>query len=371
MLSTMQNQGLSTYTLLFLGTHTHTHTSEHYAVYNKYNAKCNCTCVVLFFPIFILIQVKVLRQVQVFWFILFVFLSMVRVCPVVIILRLKQNITLWLKQNKHHTPTETKHCTPTETKQTMHSEWNQTNLILWLNQNKHRTETKQPTLTETKHCTLKQNKLLWLTQNIVLWVKQNKHRTLRETYSNRNNSNSPTNHPTKLHDNHPTWDGNKSKEIYSLCSIVLTDKHITSRHFFLPFISQDMCAVQVNSMLQAATQTHPISAITKDLHPLNFSNKQIKSHSTTHEIHLIKSIPLKSMFTEPTLDEFDSGAILLNTKCTSSISLLHNRRSSEIQGTALGKCLTVYTGPCLQVQRTVVTLLLGVQWACGQDDGYP
>ena len=33
-------------------------------------------------------------------------------------------------------------------------------------------------------------------------------------------------------------------------------------------------------------------------------------------------------------------------------SLARNRRSSEIQGTALGKCLQawpVYTGPCLQV----------------------
>ena len=59
---------------------------EHYAVYS---ATCCCTCSVLLFHFFVLIQVKILRQVQVFWFLLLVFLPMVRVCPVVVILRLK------------------------------------------------------------------------------------------------------------------------------------------------------------------------------------------------------------------------------------------------------------------------------------------
>ena len=42
-----------------------------------------------------------------------------------------------------------------------------------------------------------------------------------------------------------------------------------------------------------------------------------------------------------------------NTFTAESVYLLLNRRSSEIQGTALGKCLRawtcIYTGPCLRV----------------------
>ena len=56
-------------------------------------------------------------------------------------------------------------------------------------------------------------------------------------------------------------------------------------------------------------------------------------------------------------------------------SALRNRQSSEIQGTALGKCLQAWP-VYIQVhacgwQRRVVTLLLRVHWTRGQDDGYP
>ena len=54
-----------------------------------------------------------------------------------------------------------------------------------------------------------------------------------------------------------------------------------------------------------------------------------------------------------------------NWQCFKSLKAVHrvsNRRSLEIQGTALSKCLwhgPVYIGPCLRVQCRVSTLLLG------------
>ena len=48
-----------------------------------------------------------------------------------------------------------------------------------------------------------------------------------------------------------------------------------------------------------------------------------------------------------------------------SVYVSCNRRSSEIQGTALGKCLRawtcIYIGPGLRVKRRVGTLLLGAR----------
>ena len=51
-----------------------------------------------------------------------------------------------------------------------------------------------------------------------------------------------------------------------------------------------------------------------------------------------------------------------------------NRQSSESRGLHLVRAFghgPVYIGPCLWVLCRLGTLLLGVQWACGEDDGCP